>query len=244
VRRAFLLLFVLPLVVLLGSRTAVAQARGGHRIIYSGQFAHGLNSHFWLRYHGRPRCCQSTIWARSHAVVRNGILRLENYRDPAYGGRWVSAGVSMGRSINRVYGRYRVRFRISRGEGVGMCIFLWPKSGWPPEIDFAEESATIGGRRYETTTLHYGRNNTQIHHRVRANFTRWHVIGVNWGRGRLADTLDGRRFARIRGSRVPHVPMHLGIQTHVGSNGSSGGMPDASTPSHVTLEVDWVHIAR
>lgn len=241
-RRALPPLVLLLTVALFLASAAGAQAHARRHTVYFGTFRHRLNSHFWLRYDGTPRCCSNTVWASSHAVVKRGVLRLQNYRDPAHGNRWVSAGVSMGRSINRVYGRYRVRFRMDKGIGVGMCIFLWPKSGWPPEIDFAEESSDVGGRRYETSTLHYGSHNTQIHHRVHANFTKWHVMGINWRPGRLVYTLDGRKWARIIGPMVPSTPMHLGIQTHVGSNGKSGGLPDATTPAHVTLQIDWVRI--
>ena len=36
--------------------------------------------------------------------------------------------------------------------------------------------------------------------------------------------------------------MHLIMQTHVGSNGSSGDMPAASVTGHVDLQIDWVHV--
>ena len=156
----------------------------------------------------------------------------------------MSAGVSMGRSLNQTYGKYRVRFRITKGRGVGMCMLLWPKHGWPPEIDFAEESSAVGARRWETSTLHYGRRNSEIHHRVHANFTHWHTIGVNWRPGKLVYVLDGHAWARITGPEVPDVPMHLGIQTHVGTNGNTGLDPDSTTPAKVGLQIDWVKVYR
>jgi beta-glucanase (GH16 family) len=167
-------------IALLVALVAPSQAAAAWKLRYYGRFSHGINTSMWTRYNGTPRCCPNTLWKKSHVVVKGGVLRLQNYRDPAYGGRWVSGGVSMGRSLNQTYGRYRVRFRITAGRGIGMCMFLWPNRGWPPEVDFAEESSGVGGRRWETSTLHYGSNNTEIHHRVHANFTKWHTIGVNW----------------------------------------------------------------
>ncbi len=236
-----------PLVALLAvvllALIVPSQASAAWHLRYWGKFSHGFNSSMWTRYNGTPRCCPDTIWKRSHVVVKGGILRLQNYRDPAYGGKWVSAGISMGRSLNQTYGRYRVRFRITKGRGVGMCMFLWPKHGWPPEVDFAEESSIVGGRRWETSTLHYGSHNTEIHHRVHANFQNWHTIGVNWSPGKLLYILDGRVWAETTGSHVPDVPMHLGIQTHVGSNGKTGTLPDSSTPSKVGLQIDWIKVS-
>ncbi len=231
-------------VALLAALVLPAQASAAWKLRFSGQFRHGINTHVWTEYHGRPRCCQNTLWSRSHIKVKGGVLRLQNYRDGAYGRKWISAGISMGRSLNQTYGRYHVRFRMTKGRGVGMCIFLWPKHGWPPEIDFAEESSDVGGRGWETATLHYGSHNSEIHHRIHANFRKWHTIGVTWTPGHLRYTLDGRTWARVHGTSVPSVPMHLGLQTHVGSNGQSGGMPDGSTPSRVSLQVDWVKIWR
>jgi hypothetical protein len=43
---------------------------------------------------------------------------------------------------------------------------------------------------------------------------------------------------------VPNVPMHLGIQTHVGTNGNTGLVPDSTTPAKIGLQVDWVKVYR
>jgi len=221
-----------------------AQASAAWKLRFVGDFNHGINTRVWTRYDGTPRCCHETLWKKSHVVVKGGLLRLQNYRDPAFGGRWVSAGVSMGRSLNQTYGKYQIRFLMTKGRGVGMCLFLWPQHGWPPEIDFAEESSAVGSRRSEMATLHFGSHNTQIRHTVRANFQTWHTIGVNWRPGMLTFTLDGHRWSRITGRSVPHVPMHLGMQTHVGSNGVSGPSPSSVTPAKVGLKIDWVKIWR
>jgi beta-glucanase (GH16 family) len=244
VRHRLVVVIVALAVGLVAASAQDAHASATWKLRFSGNFRHGINTSIWTRYSGTPTCCPDTFWAKSHVVVKSGILRLQNYRDPAFGGRWVSGGVSMGRSLNQTYGKYQVRFRITQGRGVGMCIFLWPKSGWPPEIDFAEESSAVGQRQLETATLHYGSHNTEIHSRVRANFQSWHTIGLNWTPGKILYTLDGRAWGSVTGSHVPNVPMHLGIQTHVGSNGNSGPGPGSTTPSKVGLQIDWVHIWR
>ncbi len=209
--------------------------------VFSGNFDSGFSSKIWTRYNGVPTCCSTTRWSRSHLVAKGGVMQLQDYRES---GRWVSAGMSMGRSLNQTYGKWSVRFRMDRGMGVGMCIALWPKSGWPPEIDFAEESSQYGNRHVQTGTLHYGPHNSQNHAQVTSDFSKWHVMSVEWTPRKLVYLIDGRRWHTITGSIVPHQPMHLIIQTHVGSNGQSGGMPSTALKGHVDLHIDWVHVFR
>ena len=203
-----------------------------------------LDTTVWTRYSGVPRCCKSTIWSKGHAVASGGMLNLQTYKDPAYSGKWVSGGVSLARSVNLTYGNWQIRFRFDKGTGVGMCIGLWPKTGWPPEVDFAEESSTVGNRSSISATLHYGAKNNLIHKYLSADFSAWHVIGVQWYPGHINYTIDGSTWASISGSEVPNVPMHLFMQTQIGSNGFSGTLPNGTTPAHVNLQVDWVKIYR
>ena len=111
---------------LLIALAAPSQASAAWKLRFSAGFRHGLNTNIWTRYNGTPRCCHDTRWRPSHVVVRGGILRLQNYRDPRYGGSWVSAGVSLGRSLNQTYGKYRVRFRITPGAATAACTCRCP----------------------------------------------------------------------------------------------------------------------
>ena len=253
VKRLLPLLIAPLLVAAVASTPSSALARGHvaaqshvgrwHKV-FSGTFAAGYSSKIWTGYNGTPVCCKTTRWSRSHLVARRGVMNLRNYRDSAFGGRWVSAGISMGRSLNQTYGKWSIRFRMDRAVGVGMCMGLWPKRGWPPEIDFAEESSQYGGRGVQTATLHYGAHNSQVRSRVTGDFSKWHVVSVEWTPKRLVYLLDGKRWGAVTGSRVPHQPMHLFIQTHVGSNGVNGSMPSLATNRRVDLHLDWVHVYR
>jgi beta-glucanase (GH16 family) len=92
-----------------------------------------------------------------------------------------------------------------------------------------------------TATLHYSPENRLIQRKVYADFTRWHTMGVEWTPGRLAYTLDGRRWATVTSRHVPSEPMELAIQAQAGTCGDRyAPCPDASTPRRVALEVDWV----
>jgi beta-glucanase (GH16 family) len=150
--------------------------------------------------------------------------------------------VSSARALKQTYGRYEVRLRMDRGKGVAMIVLLWPvRDQWPPEIDFAENGGQTNTRNGVTATLHYGADNSQIQRSVRADFTRWHVVGVQWTPGLLVYTLDGRRWATVHGGVVPSQPMEMDIQAQAGTCGDRyAPCPDATTPARVNLQVDWV----
>jgi hypothetical protein len=210
------------------------------RVFYQ-QFNLPLKRHTWSIYQGVPTCCKDSIWAKSHVIVRNGALRIRTYRDPAYGNKWVSGGVSMARILNQTYGRWVVRFRMRRGAGVGMDVALRPKGGGTV-VDWIEESSDHGAlRNIETATLHYG--GTRIHAHVDANFTLWHTMTLSWIPGRITVKINGKIWADYT-SHVPSAPMHLTMQTNTGTNGFSGIMPNSSTPALVPLQIDYVSVYR
>ncbi len=117
---------------------------------------------------------------------------------------------------------------------------LFAAKAWPPEVDFAEESTIYGAaRNVQTATVHYG-SNQMVHDKVTGDFTQWHTMTVLWQPGEIDYLLDGRRWGGTT-TGVPNQPMHLTIQTMVGSNGFNGLMPSL-TQLPVNLQVKWVHI--
>jgi beta-glucanase (GH16 family) len=224
-----------------GSKPPPGRLAGWHRV-FVDDFAHGLSTSKWGRYSGQPAGDPGGWWEPSHAFVRGGMLWLDTYRDPAAGNRWVSGGVSSSPALKQTYGKYLVRFRMDGGKGVSGVLLLWPVADhWPPEVDFVESGGTSSSRDSVAATLHHGAENQEVQRSVRANFSRWHTAGVEWTPGRLTYTLDGRRWATVRGAGVPHERMEMDIQAQAGTCGDpSAPCPDATTPSHVRLQVDWV----
>jgi hypothetical protein len=219
--------------------------RAWHRV-FTEDFGHGLRPRRWGRYSGQPQGDPGGWWDPSHAVVRHGVLNLETYRDPRFGGRWVSGGVSSAPALKQRYGRYAVRFRADGGKGVAVVLLLIASANhWPPEIDFAENGGETQGRPTMAATLHYGRrpHTHQTQRILRGDFRRWHTMGVRWTPRRLTYTVDGRAWARVRGAGVPHERMELDLQAQAGTCGDRyAPCPDASTPPLTTLQVDRVTI--
>lgn len=218
-----------------------ADLPGWHRV-FADDFTHRLDGSRWGRYSGQPGGDPGGWWAPSHVTVRHGVLRLATYRDPRYGGRWVSGGVSSSYALKQTYGKYLVRFRMDPGKGVAGVLLLWPSADhWPPEIDFAETGGESADRREMSATLHYGGGDRQIQRSVHADFTHWHTMGVEWTPGTLVYTLDGRDWARLTSTHVPSERMEMDLQTQAGTCGDRyAPCPDRTTPAHVNMDVDWV----
>jgi Glycosyl hydrolases family 16 len=215
---------------------------GVWRRVLFDDFTHGLKSSRWGRYSGQPGGDPAGLWAPSHIVVSHGLLNLESYRDPRFGGRWVSGGVSSAPALSQTYGKYEVRLRMDPGKGIAVVALLWPSANqWPPEIDFAENGGETRSRDHVTATLHFGAGDSQIQRTLSENFAHWHVLGVEWTPGSLVYTVDGRRWAAIRNRAVPDQPMELDLQTQAGTCGDAyAPCPDASTPARVSAQIDWV----
>jgi beta-glucanase (GH16 family) len=213
----------------------------GWQMVFADDFSGtSLNTNSWGTYQGQPGGDPGGWWDPSHVVLRSGVLELQSYQDPALGNRWVSGGLSSARALTQTYGKYLVRFRMDKGDGIAGIALLWPSNGgWPPEIDFAEDG---GGNRSTTlATLHYGSANNQVQRSVAADFSQWHTIGVEWTPGQLVYTLDGAAWATVVDANVPAVPMEMDLQTQAGTCGDQWNpCADATTPAHVSMQVDWV----
>lgn len=205
----------------------------------------------WGEYGGQPNGSPNAYWDPSHDVISGGELKLETYKDNIdvpYGetpGSWVSGGLSNynGDPAGQTYGKYEIRFRMDQGTGIGGVILLMPANGgWPPEMDLSEDRGA-NPRDITYATMHYGANDTQIQKSVSVDLTKWHTMGVEWTKGKLAYTLDGNVWATVSSSNVPSQPMVLDMQTGAGACGSTWEIcPDSTTPAEVDMDVDWVSV--
>jgi beta-glucanase (GH16 family) len=185
-------------------------------------------------------------WRRTPESVKvhHGALELIGHYQRPYG--YVGGGLSY--NSNQTYGRWSVRFRVDRGAGWEPVILLWPQGRWPNdgEIDMAEihNSSRRGGSEF----LHLGRHNHFVGHPFPhyVNFTKWHILAVDWLRRHITFWLDGRPLwtvERGRGDKnyVPNTPFHLAIQNDEGC-ADHRCKPDKSTPKQVIMKVDWIRI--
>jgi beta-glucanase (GH16 family) len=219
----------------------VGDLPGWHQVLADDFTEPQLDPAVWQTYWGQPGGDPGGWFDPSHIYLSNGALVLSAYQDPADGGKWATGGVSSSPGLSQTYGKYEVRFRFDAGAGIAHAILLWPTdNSWPPEIDFSEDNGS--DRQTDYATLHYGTNNTMIGRQVAVDLTQWHTLGVEWTPGHLVYTIDGQVWATVADVNVPSTPMALDIQTQAWACGTSTWeqCPNATTPAHVNLYVDWV----
>ena len=213
---------------------------GWHQVFADDFTGSALDLTRWHTYSAEPAGDPGGWFDPNHVSVSGGELVLAGYRDPADGGRWATAGVSSSLGLSQTYGKYLVRLRFDRGVGVAHTILLWPTdNASQPEIDFSEDNGANRQTDYET--LHPAPLGPQIQHATAVDLSQWHTFGVEWTPGRLVYTLDGRDTSVVTGAHVPSTPMVMDIQTQAWACGTSTWeqCPNATTPAHVNLYVDW-----
>lgn len=210
----------------------------GWRRVLSDDFAGTRLSNRWVAYDGQPSGDPAGWFDSTHVSVGGGLLTIRGSYQPARR-KWVTGGISSWPGVKQKYGKYEVRFRADRGRGIAYALVLWPVDGnWPPGIDFAADNGDARRRLY--TTLHTV-GGPQIQKSTDADFSEWHVAGVEWTPGRLAYTLDGKVWATVRTPWVPDQPMVLALQSQAWGCGDTWRRcPDRTTPAEVNLQVDWV----
>ncbi|MDH2428473.1 glycoside hydrolase family 16 protein [Sphaerisporangium sp. TRM90804] len=201
--------------------------------VFVESFAGPLDRRRWEVYHSpearvNPRTGQAT-------TVHDGMLHMKG---GFYGGKDLSGGVAS--TLSQTHGRWEVRFRGEVGRGYSLVTLLWSSGGEYAEIDFSEVIDPT--RRTGGIYVHRGEA-PQAQSQVRADFTKWHTVAVDWLPGRLTFWLDGRQTWSYTGPLVPEGPMHLTLQNDVVCNQWSP-CRDSTTPATVSMYVDWVRIFR
>jgi hypothetical protein len=238
IRGTFLIILPAALMFLLiPAQNASAERGWGDPVLVENFDGTQLNSRKWVVYHSpdaktNPRTQQASS-------VSNGLLRLKG---GIVGGRDLSGGVAT--HMAQRYGRWEVRLRAERGAGYTPLALLWPRNQGGPEyaeIDFAE--IIDPSRRSGEIFVHRG-DRRQAQRQMRADFTRWHTVAVDWLPGRLTFWLDGRKVWDYRGPNVPSGhSMQLALQNDVTCNEWSP-CRNGSTPETVSMYVDWVKVYR
>jgi len=214
----------------------------GWKQIFSDDFTGTDVSSAWGKYYGQPGGDPAGWWLQSHVQVNTGLLELQGYKDA---GKDASGGLAAWSATQQTYGKYEVRFRADVGNGYGYVFLLWPAAeNWPigGEIDFGEDGG--GDRQGLSATLHYGADNSQIARQLKADFTQWHTIGVEWTKGSIVYTLDGKPWANVTGSMVPSTPMFLAMQQQALPCTQWSVCVDSTTPARTDIDIDWVSVYK
>ncbi len=187
-----------------------ADSLKGYSLTYVTDFnAPGLPSG-WNLFTGHPGGLPTANFDVHHVHVSGGLLRLETYRDPAYGNEWTTGGLCQcGRP--QEYGAFFVRSRLTQG-GANSDELLWPwnNASWPPEIDFNEN---LNHLDLTSSTTHWGATNHEDFKSIRINMLKWHTWGVIWTPTYILYVVDGQPWHEFSiAADVPHIPMTLDFE--------------------------------
>ena len=218
-----------------GYAPPAANAMAGYTQSYVTDFNGSSLPSGWYTYSGQPGGDPGSQWASSHVSVSGGILTLNAFQDPAYGGEWVTGGLCQC-GVARTYGAYFVRSRVT-GAGPTQVELLWPANNtWPPEIDFSETSGGTGGSTASDIWASSGSSRSQVQSHVSIDMTAWHTWGVIWTPTTITYTVDGRVWGEVANSgSIPSIPMTLDIQQQTWC---SSGYACPSAPQ--SMQVNWV----
>jgi hypothetical protein len=173
-------------------------------------------------------------------------------RKPTPSGRpWASGLMSTHDRFSQAYGRFEIRAKLPKGQGLWPAFWLLPQATFhgPPEIDVLEAwTNPIGTPPIDAddvqAAVHYGSSyNPDLFHQVWHNgpdFTLdFHTYAIEWRPGVIKFIVDGVERGQIT-QNVPSVPMYLIVNLAVGSNW--GGRPDETTPSPSHMLIDYMRV--
>ncbi len=201
-------------------------------------------------------------WYRpKNAHVENGSLiitaRKENHRGFAYS----SARLRTMNKGDWKYGRFEIRAKLPRGQGLWRAIWMlptnWIYGGWAAsgEIDIMEMLGHEPTKVYGT--LHYGGEwpdnvHTGTYYVLpKGNFsTEFHDFRLEWQKGEIRWYVDGQHYQTqtewySEGHPFPapfDQPFHLLLNVAVGGNWP--GPPDSTTTFPQKMMVDYVRVYR
>lgn len=167
-------------------------------------------------------------------------------------GGWVGDQVDTYGSFMQRYGYFEARMKIPRGKGVWPAFWMAELASvnGPAELDIMEvcanEVGTNGGNdvTLQHNTVHFSGGGMLAHETRGADLSDvWHTYAMEWRADRVIFYLDGFEVWRYTdASKIPAVAMPIILSLAGGRDWCS--YPDVTTPSPVTMYVDWVRAYR
>lgn len=184
-------------------------ALDGYTLTYVSDFTGTSLPSGWNVFKGIPAGDPGGQFAIQHVVVKDGLLRLNTWKDPRYQNRWVTGGLCQC-GVAKTYGAYFVRSRIT-GPGPNEVELLWPASNrWPPEIDFNETGGKVNAT---SSTLHFTAINQIDQRFVTIGMSQWHTWGLIWTPTSISYVVDGQVWGFISAkSEITVKPMTLDFE--------------------------------
>lgn len=185
---------------------------------------------------------EAQTYSPDEVFVGDGVLTLRSQKRQKSGRDYTSGLVETIGRFSQTYGRFEVRAKLPRGQGIWPAHWLMPAdNSWPPEIDIMEMLGHDPRKIYMSnhwSTPQGARNNT-------ANYTGpdfsedFHVFAVEWDPETIRWFVDGT-LRHSSSKNVPDVPMRVILNTAVGGNWPK--YPDATTVFPQIHLIDYVRV--
>jgi beta-glucanase (GH16 family) len=198
----------------------------------------------WKPYNGIPGTQSQTYWRSQNLVIEDGILRMVIKKEEYKGKPYTAGGLDTEYFYTGNEGRYVVRARFQDGYGYQGYICMFPTNGWPPEVDFAEVRGNYPQHCYFTQHYRDGEGkikNTASRLENRPFTKEFHEYTLLWDEGRLIFIVDSEAVDTME-QRFENTPMYLAMGCFAGACGQWADCPDNTTPSPVSMDIDYVRI--
>jgi beta-glucanase (GH16 family) len=194
-----------------------------------------------------------------NAHLEGGSLVIAAREEEYEGSRYTSARLVTRDKVAWTYGRYEIRAKLPKGQGIWPAIWMLPTGnkygGWPTggEIDIMEflghDPLTVHG------TLHWGNpkdaSGTSISLPASPDFSEdYHVFALEWDPAEFRWFVDGVHYHTVTNwmtsaDNAPFPapfdqPFHLLLNVAVGGNWP--GRPDETTTFPARMLVDYVRV--
>ncbi len=186
---------------------------------------------------------EAQYYSPENVTVHDGMVTLRSERRPKGSRPFTSGLIETRGKFARVYGRFEVRARLPKGQGVWPAHWLMPDdNSWPPEIDIMELLGHDPRRMYMNNHFTHkdgGHRHTGESFRG-VDFTEaFHVFAVEWEKYEIRWYVDGvLRFSTKE--YIPAVPFRVILNTAVG--GDWPGYPTNKTVFPVDHDIDYVRV--
>lgn len=237
----------LTLLVLALQAQALAQSAAvdGWELVWSDEFeGDRLDPEKWrIEDAAVTKNNELQFYLPDEVYLEDGCLVLRSQRREVGGREYTSGLVDTQDRFARAFGRFEVRARLPKGQGVWPAHWLLPEDhpSWPPEIDIME----LLGHEPRTVhmTQHWGTWPKNAHHGAEfegPDFSaEFHVFAVEWSPDRIDWFIDGE-LRHSSAQSVPRIPFYLILNTAVG--GDWPGNPDESTSLPQYHVIDYVRV--
>lgn len=174
--------------------------------------------------------------------VHDGILTLRSQKRAFKNNAYTSGLVETRGIFSNRYGRYEIRARLPKGQGIWPAHWMLPASrAWPPEIDIME---LLGNDPYTVYgTVHWGTKSTHNWaggQYIGPDFSEgFHTFALEWEGNALRWYVDDSLFYQTN-DHVPQEPFYIILNTAVG--GQWPGNPDETTVFPQYHDIDYVRV--